>query len=139
MAHIMRVFAQDWFRLSAGECTGNTWADDVPDWVNPKPLALPQANGYFDQYLVAFNHGKMLEYWDKGFWFDRTNAEFVTPEEYGRRHPNAPPRKAPDLEREHRMLIRRKRRLFKIERAIWERHNRNRLSLEAEDTLPDDG
>jgi hypothetical protein len=81
----------------------------------------------------------MLEYWDKGLWFDRTNAKFVTPEEYGRRHPNAPLRKAPDLERERRMLIRRKRRLFKIERAIRERHSRIRSSLEAEDTLHDDG
>jgi hypothetical protein len=137
-AHIIRVFCQDWYRLNAEECIGKTWADDVPDRGNPKPCGLPQASGYFDHYLFAFNRAKMLEHWDKGLWFDRANADFVTPEEYGRRHPNAPPRKAPELGRERRMFIRRERRLFKIERTIWERH-RIRSSLEAEDTLPDDG
>jgi hypothetical protein len=125
MGHLTRAFGQDWYRVEAEEATGATWADDVPDWVDPRPLSFnqpPQRDVIEQSFFFRLNHAKMEEYWDRGFFFDRAAPEFVTRAKYERRHPGILARDAPEAnEPARRARIRRERRMRKIQRAIHRR------------------
>ena len=100
MGHLIRVFGQDWYRLAAPERAGRPLGDVLPDWVDPRPVCFTQSPPRNppppDFWIFRFKRGKMLEHWDKGLFFDRAAAEFITREEYERRHPGILARDAPE-------------------------------------------
>jgi hypothetical protein len=128
MGHLTRAFGQDWYRLNAAERADRAFAEVLPDWVDPRPLSFtqppPRQPPPVDHWIFGFKRGKMLEHWDKGLFLDRDKAEFVTCEEFERRHPGIIARTAPDAdEPARRARIRRERREHKIWRAIFRRFN----------------
>jgi hypothetical protein len=100
MGHLIRVFGQDWYRLAAPERAGRPLGDVLPDWVDPRPVCFtqppPRNPPPPDFWIFRFKRGKMLEHWDKGLFFDRAAAGFITREEYERRHPGILARDAPE-------------------------------------------
>ena len=126
MGHLIRVFGQDWYRLAAPERAGRPLGEVLPDWVDPRPVCFTQSPPRNPPppnfWIFRFKRGKMLEHWDKGLFFDRAAAGFITREEYERRHPGILARDAPEAgEPARRARFRRERREHKIWSAIYRR------------------